>query len=227
MNKLIVIEGLDGSGKSTQIGILKETLKSAGKDLVQIKLPDYDDPSSTLVKMYLNGDFGSEPTDVGAYAASSFYAVDRFANYKRKWKTDYEQGKLILADRYTTSNAAHQMTKLVRSEWDSYLEWLEDFEYEKIGIPRPSLVIFLDMPIDVSQKLMTSRYHGDEKKKDVHEADVNYLRKCHEAAVYAADKLGWKTVACSKDGEPRPIDDIAAEIRAIVETETYGGDLRD
>ena len=184
MEKLIVIEGLDGSGKSTQTEILENKLKSANKALHHIKLPDYEDSSSALVRMYLGGEFGHDPKAVGAYAASAFYAVDRFANYARKWKTDYENGTLILADRYTTSNAAHQMTKLSKSEWDDYLTWLEDFEYVKLGIPKPSLVIFLDMPVEISQKLMTKRYDGNEAKKDVHEADVNYLSNCREAALY-------------------------------------------
>ncbi len=219
MDRLIVIEGLDGSGKSTQTELLKTALIDAGNDLLQIKLPDYEDPSSTLVRMYLGGDFGSDPKAVGAYAASSFYAVDRFANYTRKWKDAYKSGTLILADRYTTSNAAHQMTKLEKSEWDEYLAWLEDFEYVKIGIPKPTLVIFLDMPVEISQKLMTRRYEGDENKKDVHEANVEYLKQCREAGLYAAEKLGWTVIPCSDGNEPRGIDEIAADIKAAVKRE--------
>lgn len=219
MERLIVIEGLDGSGKSTQTELLKTALIEAGNDLHQIKLPDYEDPSSTLVRMYLGGEFGSDPKAVGAYAASSFYAVDRFANYTRKWKDAYKSGTLILADRYTTSNAAHQMTKLEKSEWDEYLAWLEDFEYVKIGIPKPTLVIFLDMPVSISQKLMTRRYEGDENKKDVHEANVEYLKQCRDAGLYAALKLGWTVIPCSEGNEPRSIDDIAADIKAAVKRE--------
>ncbi len=214
--KLIVVDGLDGSGKSTQTEILGKSLLDSGKEILKIKLPDYEDASSSLVRMYLGGDFGSDPSAVNAYAASAFYAVDRFANFSRKWKKEYESGTLILADRYTTSNAAHQMTKLEKSEWDSYLSWLEDFEYEKIGVPKPSLVIFLDMPVEISQKLMTSRYNGDEAKKDVHEADVEYLKKCREAALYAAEKLSWKVIECSQNGEPKSIDDISKEIALVV-----------
>lgn len=219
MERLIVIEGLDGSGKSTQTELLKNSLIEAGNELHQIKLPDYEDPSSTLVRMYLGGEFGSDPKSVGAYAASSFYAVDRFANYTRKWKDAYKSGTLILADRYTTSNAAHQMTKLEKSEWDEYLSWLEDFEYVKIGIPKPTLVIFLDMPVEISQKLMTRRYEGDENKKDVHEANVEYLKQCREAGLYAAESLGWTVIPCSDGNEPRSIDDIAADIKAAVKRE--------
>ncbi len=216
MGKLIVIEGLDGSGKSTQIELVKKYLQDKGVPVHQIKLPDYESNSSALVKMYLGGEFGSKPTDVNAYAASSFYAVDRFANFTTKWKTEYESGKVILADRYATSNAAHQMTKLSQDKWDEYLEWLEDFEYNKIGVPKPSLVVFLDMPVEISQKLMTSRYNGDEGKKDVHEADVAYLKACREAGLYAASKLGWKIVKCYEDDEPRSIDSIAKDLEEFI-----------
>ena len=212
MGKLIVIEGLDGSGKSTQTKLVKEYLESKGADVHQIKLPDYESDSSALVRMYLRGEFGSSPADVGAYAASSFYAVDRYANFVTKWKEDYESGRIILADRYATSNAAHQMTKLARDEWDDYLAWLEDFEYVKIGIPKPSLVVFLDMPVEISQKLMTSRYSGDEGKKDVHEADVAYLTACRTAGLYAAEKLGWIRIPCAEDGKLLPRETITSRI---------------
>lgn len=216
MGKLIVIEGLDGSGKSTQTELVLKYIESQGTEVHQIKLPDYGSESSALVRMYLGGEFGNKPTDVNAYAASSFYAVDRFANFVTKWKDDYESGKVILADRYATSNAAHQMTKLSKSDWDEYLNWLEDFEYVKIGVPKPSLVVFLDMPVEISQKLMTSRYNGDEGKKDVHEADVSYLLACREAGMYAAKKLGWSIIKCYEGDEPRAIDAIAADIEALV-----------
>ncbi|MDO5448319.1 MAG: deoxynucleoside kinase [Clostridia bacterium] len=216
MGKLIVIEGLDGSGKSTQTELVLKYIESQGTEVHQIKLPDYGSESSALVRMYLGGEFGNKPTDVNAYAASSFYAVDRFANFVTKWKDDYESGKVILADRYATSNAAHQMTKLSKSDWDEYLNWLEDFEYVKIGVPKPSLVVFLDMPVEISQKLMTSRYNGDEGKKDVHEADVSYLLACREAGMYAAEKLGWSIIKCYEGDEPRAIDAIAADIEALV-----------
>lgn len=216
MGKLIVIEGLDGSGKSTQTENVLNFIKSKGVEVRQIKLPDYESESSALVRMYLGGEFGTHPKDVNAYAASSFYAVDRYANYNTKWKDDYLSGKVILADRYATSNAAHQMTKLDKSEWDEYLAWLEDFEYVKIGIPKPSLVVFLDMPVEISQKLMTSRYKGDEGKKDVHEADVSYLLACREAGMYAAKKLGWNIVKCYEGDQPRSIEDIAKDIEALV-----------
>lgn len=210
--RLIVIEGLDGSGKSTQVALLKEYLLAQKMPVRQIKLPDYDDPSSTLVKMYLGGEFGGNPEDVNVYAASSFYAVDRYASFRRHWQTDYEAGTLILADRYTTSNAVHQAVKLPESEWQDYLQWLSDYEYNKLGIPRPDSVIFLDMPVAVSQKLMTARYGGEEGKKDVHEANVQYLYACRKAALFAAEKLGWSVVTCAEGENPLPIEQIHSEI---------------
>ena len=148
---LVVLEGLDGSGKGTQAKLLAEALVCRGVPLRPVTFPDYSSPSSSLVKMYLNGEFGAEPGDVNAYAASAFYAVDRFASFRKGWGGDYRQGKLILCDRYATSNMVYQMGKLPRAEWDGYLAWMEDFEYQKLGIPRPDLVLYLDMPVEVAQ----------------------------------------------------------------------------
>lgn len=210
--KLIVIEGLDGSGKSTQEDLLKKRLAEINIKVNFIKLPNYDDPACDLVKMYLSGRFGSDPSDVNAYAASSFFAVDRYVSYNCYWKESYLNGEVFLADRYTTSNAYHQLTKTDKAEWDSYLEWLEDFEYNKMGIPKPDAVIYLDMPVEVSQKLMTSRYNGDDSKKDIHEKNVDYLNKCREAADYACKKLGWTRIVCGENGEPLPIESISDKV---------------
>lgn len=215
--KLIVIEGLDGSGKSTQIECLKNKLN--GKNVHQIKLPDYDSESSALVKMYLRGDFGKDPGDVNAYAASAFYAVDRFANYKMKWKFFYDNGDIIISDRYTTSNAYHQATKIEKSERAEFFKWLEDFEYGLIGVPKPDAVIYLDMPIEISQKMMSERYHGDETKKDIHESNLDYLYKCRDAALDAAEKMGWYVVKCNDGDSPRSIESIGDEIYSIISTE--------
>lgn len=217
--KLIVLEGLDGSGKSTQLLELEKSLQQQGKTMHKIKLPDYEDDSSALVRMYLGGAFGSDPQSVNAYTASAFYAVDRAANYLRKWKQNYEAGEVILADRYTTSNAYHQLQKLPRAQWDEYLAWLEDFEYGKLQVPRPDCVVYLDMPIDVSQKLLMHRYDGDAQKKDIHEANEAYLRACRVAALYAAEKLGWHVITCAEGDEPRSIESIAAEVASIVAKE--------
>lgn len=217
--KLIVLEGLDGSGKSTQLLELEKALQALGRAVRKIKLPDYEDDSSALVRMYLGGAFGTDPQSVNAYTASAFYAVDRAANYLRKWKADYEAGQIILADRYTTSNAYHQLQKLPREEWDAYLCWLEDFEYGKLRLPAPDCVVYLDMPIDISQKLLLHRYAGDTAKKDIHEADTAYLRSCRTAALYAAQKLGWHVVHCADGDVPRSIESIAAQTAQIVSKE--------
>ncbi len=219
MRKLIIIEGLDGSGKSTQIKLLEEYLKSNEIIYKKIKLPDYDSPSSTLVKMYLGGEFGSSADDVNAYAAGAFYAVDRYASFNLGWKKDYESGTLIIADRYATSNSIYQMEKIEESKWDEYLEWSEDFEYNKLSIPRPDCVIYLDMPVEISQRLMTSRYDGDENKKDVHEVNVDFLNKCRKSALYTAEKQGWKVIECSNGKEPYSVDEIHKKIVDIVKEE--------
>ncbi len=216
MGIFIDLEGLDGSGKTTQTELICKRLDADGVDFKRIKLPDYDSDSSILVRKYLAGDFGKNAGDVNAYAASVLYAADRFASFTEKWGEDYNSGKLIFADRYTPANALYQMTKLTKEEWDPYLEWLFDFEYNKIGIPEPNKVIFLDMPVEVSQRLMTSRYNGDESKKDVHEANVSFLLACREAALYAAEKYGWSVITCAKDGEPLSIEEINDKIYSIV-----------
>ena len=219
MGKLIIIEGLDGCGKSTQTALLEKYFEDNSVKFKKIKLPDYDSKSSTLVKMYLGGEFGKNADDVNAYAAGAFYAVDRFASYKLDWGKDYENGALILADRYATSNSIYQMEKIDEDKWDEYLDWSADFEYNKIGIPRPDLVIFLDMPVDVSQKLMTSRYNGDEGKKDVHEANVDFLNNCRKSALYTAKKQGWAVVPCSDGINPLPIKEIHNTILDFVKEE--------
>lgn len=221
MSKLIIIEGLDGSGKSTQTELIENYLNEKGIDFKKIKLPDYESPSSTLVNMYLGGEFGSNADDVNPYAAGAFYAVDRFASYKLKWKEDYEKGTLILADRYATSNSIYQMEKLDESEWEYYLDWSADFEYNKIGIPKPDLVIYLDLPVEISQRLMTSRYGGDEGKKDVHEKNVQFLKNCRKSALYAAEKQGWCVVDCSDGNNILPIEIIHKQIIELIEKVIY------
>lgn len=216
MGKLIVIEGLDGCGKTTQVNLLPEKLKELGFDSKLISFPDYSDPSSTLVRMYLGGEFGDKPDAVNGYAASLFYAVDRYASYKRYWADYYENGGIVVSGRYVESNAYHQMSKLPESEWESYLDWLYETEYEKTAIPRPDAVIFLDMPVEVSTKMVESRYSGDESKKDIHEKDRSYLLACRKAAAYAAKKCGWNVINCADGDKPRSIEDISADILKVV-----------
>ncbi len=210
--KLIVIEGLDGSGKATQAKLLCQALEQQGCKVKKVSFPDYESNSSALIKMYLAGEFGTDPKAVNAYAASTFYAVDRYASFKKNWEDFYNEGGIVVADRYTTSNAVHQCSKLPEDQWDSYLQWLFDFEYRLVGIPTPDTVIYLRVDPEVSQKLMTGRYQGDESKKDIHEKDLSYLDRSRRAAEYCAQKLGWKTVSCVSDGAMRTIEDIHKEI---------------
>lgn len=209
---LVVLEGLDGSGKTTQETLLLRRLEREGVPVRRISFPDYDSPSSALVKMYLGGSFGSRPEDVNAYAASLFYAVDRYASYKQHWEQDYRGGGRILAARYATSNLLHQMVKLPRQEWDGYMEWLYDLEFGRMGLPRPDGVILLKMELAVSQRLLSLRYQGNEGKKDIHERDLDYLDRCAQAADYAAQRLGWTVISCSNREEPYPPEQIARQV---------------
>lgn len=217
--KLIVLDGLDGCGKSTQFEALQCLLRAHGKTVKPISFPMYDKPSAALVKMYLHGDFSDTPDGVNAYAASSFYAVDRYANYKLDWEKNYCAGEWILASRYTTSNAIHQMSKLPREQWDSYLAWLEDYEYHKLGLPKPDLVLFLSMPLELSQKLLSKRYAGDVSKKDIHEADLQYLKQCDQAARYAGARLGWHPVECADSMSLRSITEIRDDLFRRIQEE--------
>ena len=217
MGQLIIFEGLDGSGKGTQTKLTAQRLKEQWRELRQITFPDYDSESSALVKMYLSGAFGDKPDDVNAYAASSFYAVDRFASYKTDWGEFYREGGLVLSDRYTTSNAVHQCSKLPPEEWEQFLHWLFDYEFHLLGLPAPDCVIYLQVDPAVSQKLMTQRYHGDESKKDVHEKDVEYLARSRKAAEFCAAHLGWQTVPCTCGDGMRSVEEIGQEVRRRVD----------
>lgn len=214
--KLIVIEGLDGSGKATQSKILTKRLIDEGVNAKGVTFPDYNNQSSALVKMYLDGVLGDNPDDVNAYVASSFYAVDRIASYLQFWKNDYQNGSVIVADRYSTSNIIYQMSKLSQQEYDDYIDWVYDYEYKKLMIPRPDLVIYLDVAPEISQKLLSKRYNGQEDKKDLHEKNLNFILGCRKSAFYAADKLNWTVIDCVKDGEIKSIDEISQLIYSEV-----------
>lgn len=214
--KLIVIEGLDGSGKATQAQKLFEKLKDQGKQVIKVSFPDYNSNSSALVKMYLNGEFGSDPNQVNPYAASSFYAIDRFASYTKNWKNFYLDDGTVIADRYTTSNAIHQCAKLPKEQWKDFINWLFHYEYELLGVPKPYRTLYLRVDPEVSQKLMTKRYQGNEERKDTHESDLEYLRRSREAADYCAKELGWTLIECVQNGDMRSIEDIAADIFNVI-----------
>ena len=213
---LIVIDGLDGSGKATQTALLCQKLNDMGHTSRALSFPDYAQPSSALVQMYLRGDFGDHPEAVNAYAAGSFFACDRYASFVLLWKSGYDAGEILIADRYSTSNAIHQMGKLPRAQWPDYVAWIEHYEYELLGLPRPDIVIYLDVPLETSQRLLSSRYGGDEGKKDIHEKAQSYLRGCKECADYALKEMGWQVVHCQKEGVMRTVDDINLEILKII-----------
>ncbi len=210
--KLIVIDGLDGSGKTTQIERVYQALSQKGAPVMKISFPDYESESSALVRLYLDGAFGDKPGDVNAFAASSFYAVDRYASFKQHWQKQYEAGGVILAARYTTSNAIHQMSKLPPQAWSSYLKWLYHYEYDLLELPKPDKVIFLRMSREASERLLQKRYGGDESKKDLHERDKQYLFDCGKAAEYAAAEGGWTLLDCCKGEEILPVEVITERI---------------
>ncbi|MCI5578809.1 MAG: thymidylate kinase [Oscillospiraceae bacterium] len=209
--KLIVIEGLDGCGKSTQLDLALGYLKEKNVNCRSVSFPNYQALSGKLVQQYLNGEIPCDGRN-GAYAASAMYAVDRYISYMTDWKSFYENGGIVLSGRYTTSNAIYQLTKLPVSEHEYFLNWLCDFEYGKLGLPEPDLVIFLDMPIEVSQKLLDKRYLGDETKKDIHERNVEFLQECRKSALYTANQCGWKIIQCSDGVYPLPIEEVYAQI---------------
>ncbi len=217
MGKLIVFEGTDGSGKSTQFARLCALLDGRGVSYEKLVFPQYDQPSSALIRMYLGGEFGSRPGDVNAYAASAFFAVDRYASMKKVWGQWYQDGGLVLTDRYTTSNAVHQAAKLPPEEQADFCRWLADFEYGKLGLPRPDAVFYLDMPTELSVRLLRSREQATHTAADIHEVDTAYLAACRDAALRAAGVLGWTVIPCAENGRLRGVDEIHVQIKALTE----------
>ena len=206
---LIVIEGTDGSGKATQTELLSSRFKADGKEHITLDFPRYTEPSSALIKAYLSGEFGTDPEAVNPFSASTFYAVDRIASYLSEWKQFYLSGGIVLADRYTTSNATHQGSKFKeREKREEFFEWLSGFEYGKLGLPSPDLVIFLDVPVTVTLELMQVR-----EVTDIHEANVEHLIKSKESALHAADFYGWQIISCVGDnGKLRTVEAIHADV---------------
>ena len=212
MGKLIVIEGTDGSGKSTQFARLTARLADENRQFQKLVFPQYSEPSSALIRMYLAGEFGSAPSDVNAYAASAFFAVDRYASFKKVWGNWYDNGGLIVSDRYTTSNAVHQASKEPAETQGDFLKWLYDFEYNKLGLPAPDLVIYLDVPTDFTEAMMRRREADTNTHADIHEQDMEYLATCRRTGKMAAEYYGWTVIQCVKDGAMRSIEDIHEEI---------------
>ena len=216
--KLIVLEGIDGSGKSAQYRRLCARFDEAGMAYHHIVFPRYDQESSALIRMYLNGAFGTHPSDVNAYAASTFFAVDRYASYRTDWGESYENGGLILSDRYTTSNAIHQGSKLPEAELPAFFDWLYDLEYGKMGLPRPDLVLYLDMPTEITEQMMRSREAATGTHADIHEQDEAYLKSCREAAREIVKDCGWTVIHCAKGDAPRTVEDIHNEVYKTVKS---------
>lgn len=212
MGKLIVIEGTDGSGKSTQFRLLTDRLESEQVKFQKLVFPQYSEPSSALIRMYLGGEFGKSPSDVNAYAASAFYSVDRYASYRKVWGKWYEEGGLVVSDRYTTSNAVHQASKEPENKREDFLNWLYDFEYDKLGLPRPDLVIYLDVPTDFTEKMLRHRESETNTHADIHEQDMRYLATCRRMGRAAAEHYGWTVIRCVRDGAMRSMEDIHEEI---------------
>ena len=216
--KLIVFEGTDGSGKATQSRLLCEELTRRGIPFRKLEFPRYQEESSALIRLYLGGAFGDKPGDVNAYAASVFYSVDRYASYKQDWGAFYEAGGLVIADRYTTSNAVHQVSKLPPEERTVFLNWLFELEYGKLGLPKPDLVLYLDMPTEITEKMMRSREAATGTHADIHEQDEAYLRSCREAAREIVKDCGWTVIHCAKGDAPRTVEDIHNEVYKTVKS---------
>lgn len=210
--RLIVFEGTDGSGKATQTELLCRELDRRGIPYRKLTFPRYDKESSALIRLYLDGAFGTRPDDVNAYAAATFFAVDRYASFKQEWGAFYEAGGLVIADRYTTSNAVHQTVKLPTEERETFLDWLFDFEYRLLGLPSPTRVLYLDIPTDITEQMMRRREDETHTKADIHEQDDAYLRHCRENAALVVDRCGWTRIDCTRDGRLRSAEEIHSEV---------------
>lgn len=215
--KLIVFEGTDGSGKATQTHLLAQRLTQEGVSFREIDFPRYGNPFAEPARLYLEGALGKHPGDVSAYAASTLYAVDRYASYREDWGEAYEAGTLILADRYTTSNAVHQASKLPEAERKEYLQWLFDFEYHRLELPKPDLVFYLDLPTELSEQMLRQREADTGTHADIHEQDEEYLRRCRLSARQIAQDLHWTVVNCAQGAKIRSAEEIHQEIWKAVQ----------
>lgn len=215
MGKLFVIDGTDGSGKQTQFEKLEERLTKEGIEYKVVSFPNYNSVSSSLVKMYLSGEFGKDAQSISPYIASTFYAVDRYATFQCVYKDYYEKGGIILADRYTTANMVHQAGKIKdKKERKKFLDWLWNLEFELYGLPIPTKVFFLNMPVEKSLELIQNRENKftHDTKKDIHESDKNHLIDSYYAACDVAKDYHWYEVQCVRNNKIRTIEDIHEEI---------------
>ena len=218
MGRFLVLDGLDGSGKGTQAELLRDRLAAEGHNVRLISFPNYGTAGAAAVEAYLGGALGADPAATNAYAASTFYAVDRYLS----WRTDWGQflaaddGNIVIANRYTSANAVHQLSKLPRAEWDGFLAWLGEFEFDRLGLPRPDLTIYLEMTPAISMRLVSHRSDVTGQKKDIHELDPHHLEASYAAALYASDAWGWVRLPCYVGDEPKSIAEIGENVCAEV-----------
>lgn len=213
MGRFIVLDGLDGSGKGTQAERLRDRLAAEGRQVKLISFPNYGTPGAVAVEYYLSGALGSDPSATNAYAASTFYAVDRYLSYRTDWGEFLAgEGNIVIANRYTSANAVHQLSKLPRAEWDSFLGWLSDFEFGRLGLPRPDLTIYLEMTPAISMRLVSHRSASTGQQKDIHELDPHHLEASYAAALYASDAWGWTRLPCYTGDDPKPIEEIGEDV---------------
>ena len=219
MGKLFVIDGTDGSGKQTQFDLLKKHLDKDGIEYQTVSFPNYDSPSSALVKMYLSGEFGEDAKKISPYIASTFYAADRYATFTKDFKKYYDEGGIILADRYTTANMVHQAGKIKdEKEREKFLNWLFDLEFNIYGLPVPTQVFFLNMPPKIVKELIKNRENKftHNEKKDIHERDQKHLEESYNAACSLAKKYNWNEIHCVKNDILRTREDIHEEVYEVV-----------
>ena len=218
MGRFIVLDGLDGSGKGTQAARLRDRLAAEGRRVKLISFPNYGTPGAAAVEYYLGGALGRDPSATNAYAASTFYAVDRYLSWRTDWGAFLDEpDNLVIANRYTSANAVHQLSKLPRAEWDGFLSWLSEFEFDRLGLPRPDLTIYLEMPPAISMRLVTHRSAQTGQQKDIHELAPHHLEASYAAACYASDAWGWVRLPCYAGDAPKSIDAVAEAVWETVQ----------
>ena len=217
MGLFITVDGLDASGKETQSVILASALREKGYRVKELSFPMYGEKSAVAVEMYLGGMLGEKPEDTNAYAASTFFSVDRYISYRTDWQKDIaDPNTVVISNRYTTANAVHQLSKLPKEQWETFLAWLWEFEFGKLGLPVPDVILYLEMLPEISMQLLSKRSAETGRRQDIHEKSADHLIKSYEAAMYASDTLGWNRIRCYAENAPRPIPEIHEEIMGYV-----------
>ena len=213
MSKFLVIDGLDGSGKGSVTRMLRAYLNDKGVENDLISFPMYENDSSALVKMYLSGKLGQKPEDNNAYASSMLFAADRYVSYKNYWEKLYKKpDSVLIADRYTSANAVHQLTKLDRADWDGFLDWLFDFEFHKLGLPEPDHTVYIEMPPAIYRQMIAKRAKETGRFVDIHEKDTSHLDKAYRCALYCAEKCSWQRIPSFEGDKPRALAAVFGEL---------------